>query len=121
MATATAISNARPPLRVPVNFQGYPVPVPALDWANGQAVTVGSSSTQSSAFDTANDRIVEACANADTWISVGTNPTAAKSAGSQFLGKGNVRYVYVPANNLIAVLQDSTGGVCGLVPALNIT
>lgn len=118
MATSTAISNDRPRVRVPVTVEKPGIPVPALDWANGQAVAVATPSAQSSVFDAINDRIVEVSSNTDCWYSVGTNPTATKGAGSQFCAKGALRYVYVPFNNKMAFLQDAASGEAAAIPAL---
>lgn len=118
MATPTSISAARPTVRCPVGQNGVPVPCIALDFANGQEVAVGAASAASAVFDASNDRVVEMCADTDTWYTVGASPTASIGAGSQFLPAGTVRYVYVGAGNAIAVIQASAAGHCGMIPSL---
>lgn len=124
MATPTAISNARPIHRAArLGDAAFPGTL-ALDWANGQAVSLSGSSAQSAVFDSANDRIVYASVGGAStvlgcWITVGANPTAAASAGSMWLAQGAGPVpIYVPAGLLVAALQGATAGTLSLVPAL---
>jgi len=87
-------------------------------------MTLSGSSGQSTAFDATNDRIV-ACSvgGASTvggcWVTVGTNPTAAASAGSMWIGQSSGPVpVYVPAGMLIAGVQGQTAGTLSMIPAL---
>lgn len=108
--------------RTPVGPGGTGIPVIALDWAHGQVVAIGAASAASAVFSTQHDCTVELCCSTDTWYTVGEVPTAAASAaGNQFIASGSVRYVYVPANQKIAVIQASAGGNAGMVPGLQET
>jgi hypothetical protein len=124
MALSTAVSAVRPPhrtARLGDNAYGGAL---ALDWANGQALTLGASSVQSTAFDTANDRIVMVSVGGGSgvvgaWIAVGANPTATAGAGNMWIPQQNGPVpVYVPAGMLIAGLQGATAGTLSLIPAL---
>ena len=121
MATPTITSADRPRVRCAITISNDPVPVPALDWANGQLVAASGTSAQSAVVDASNDRLVEMSTSSAIYYTLGTNPTAAKSAGSTYLAAGAMRYVYVPLNNKIAVLQDSAGGNVTIIPALILT
>ena len=119
MAVSTLISNARPrhrAARLPVEaFQG----ALALDWANGQVVTPGGSSAQSTAFDANNDRIVFVATSAATaWVTVAANPTASTGAAGNMpiLTTQPAQPIYVPAGMLIAAIAAS--GNISMIPAL---
>lgn len=129
MAASTVISNARPSHRTArVSQDGAFQGGLALDWANGQLITLTGTSQQSTAFDTANDRIVMvSVGGASTvvggWISVGTNPSAGSgvtpSAGAQWVSQNAPPVpVYVPAGMLIAGLQGANAGSLSMIPAL---
>jgi hypothetical protein len=125
MATPTTISSqpavVRTVLGVSVGRTLPPVtvPVPALDFANGQAVAAGAASAASAAFDAANDRLVELCSSTDAYYTVAASPTAvAATAGNQLLPAGTVRYVYVGMGNKIAVIQSTASGTVQMVPAI---
>lgn len=92
---------------------------PRLDWANGQVVAVGASSAASTAFNATFNTLVELSATTNCWYTVALSPTAAAhTAGNQYLTAGAVRYVYVPAGWLIAVIEDTAGGYIGMLPVL---
>lgn len=124
MATSTVISGARTSHRAARTdldaFQG----TLALDWANGQAVSLSGTSAQSNVFDSKNDRIVFASVGGAStvvgcWISVGTNPTASAGAGSMWVSQdGPPVPIYVPAGMLVAGLQGASAGTLSLIPAL---
>ena len=91
----------------------------ALDWANGQAITIGAASAAGNVFDAKNDLIVMVSANAACWITVAVAPVAAKAAGSMSIpASGQPVPIYVPAGMTIAVIQDSSSGIMSAVPAL---
>src|SRR5712664_3195709 len=98
----------------------------ALDWANGQAISLSGSSQQSAAFDTTFDRVVlcsvgGASTVVGCWIAVGTNPVASAGAGSMWIAQSALPTpVYVPAGMLIAGLQGATAGTLSVIPALNL-
>lgn len=120
MATALTVAAQRPQVRTAVAFGNQSVPTPALDWNNGLSVTIAGSSAQSAVVDAANDRLVELCCTTNSWYAVGANPTAAPHvAGSHFIPTGQLRYVYVPANAVIALIQDTAGGFASILPALS--
>src|SRR5690348_17053925 len=86
------------------------VPVPLLDWPNGQTIAVSGTSAKSVAYSPAAavrqdagtpDVIWEVISTTDCWITLGTNPTAAKgAAGSHLLPASTLRYIYIPNGNL---------------------
>jgi len=118
MANPTAL-GVRPQVRTATTINMEPVPVVALDWANGIVVAAGAASAASAVIDASNDRIVEASSNTDCWIKIGTTPTAvAATAGNAFLAGGSVRYLYVPAGMKVAAIQSSASGTVGLLPAV---
>jgi hypothetical protein len=124
MATPTPINGGRTQHRAARlatdAFQG----ALALDWANGQAISLSGSSQQSDVFDTVNDRIVYvsvggAATVLGTWIAVGPSPTAAASAGALWIAQGSGPVpIYVPAGMVIAALQGGSAGVLSMVAAL---
>jgi hypothetical protein len=124
MATPTAVAAARPAHRTARLADNAFTGALALDWANAQALALGSASVQSATFDPVNDRIVMvSVGGASTvlgaWIAVGANPTAAAAAGSMWIAQGAAPVpVYVPAGMLVAGLQGATAGTLALVPAL---
>lgn len=97
-----------------------PIAVPALDYANGQAVAVGASSAASTVFDANFDRVVSLSSSTACWYQIGATPTAIAGAGSEYLPAGIPPHlVYVGAGNKIAVIQASAGGTISMVPALS--
>lgn len=124
MATSTVISGARPTHRVArVSSEGFQGCL-ALDWANGQAVTLSGTHAESAAFDALNDRVVMvsvggASTVGGAWITVGTAPVATAGAGSMWVPQSNEAVpVYVPAGMLISGLQGQTAGTLSMIPAL---
>lgn len=113
-----------PPLHTPQGSSPTVVPVVELDWTvNGQSLSIGSPSSQSAVFNASNDTVVECCFTTDLWYSVGISPTASTgnpAVPSQFLPSSTVRYVYVPANNVMAFIQNLSSGSGGVFPALTI-
>lgn len=89
----------------------------ALDWANGQVVAAGVTSTASNVFDANFDRVVEICGSAACWYTVGTAPVATNGTkGSQYLPMGVFNRILVPAGQKIAVITSGTSGNVGLIP-----
>jgi hypothetical protein len=74
----------------------------------GQAVAIGGSSTQSSAFDTA-ARAVRVYVSADAWVEIGANPTAVVNT-SFFMPAGRVEYFQCAGSDKVAVLQGTGAG-----------
>lgn len=97
---------------------------PSLNWGNGKMVPVGAASAQSDTFNPSGDALVWVSVTTDAWITVGNAgavtgaAVAQKAAGSSFIGAKTGQWVYVPAGQVIAVLQDSAGGFMTAVPAL---
>lgn len=129
MAVSTVISNPRPSHRTArVSQDGAFQGTLALDWANGQILTLTGTSQQSAAFDATNDRIVMvSVGGASTvvggWIMVGTAPSAGTgvtpSTGAQWISQNAPPVaVYVPAGMLIAGLQGANAGSLSMIPAL---
>lgn len=120
MATPTVISGPRPQHKTARGGDNAIDGAMALDWANGQAVSVGGGSLQSAAFDTKFDRLVMVSTDGNCWIAVGANPTASAGAGSMYVSASAQPFpVYVPAGDLVAVIQDGAAtGKCSLIPAL---
>lgn len=123
MAASTAVSSQRPP-HTSARLGDNAHQMPALDWANGQAIALGAVSVQSVAFDANNDRLVYvsvggASTVVGAWISVGVNPTATAGAGSLWIPQGNGPVpIYVPAGMLIAGIQGAAAGTLSMIPAL---
>jgi hypothetical protein len=126
MAASTVISSPRPSHRTArVSQDGAFQGALALDFANGQAVTLsGTSAPVTNAFDASNDRIVMcSVGGASTvvgcWITVDTIPVATAGAGSMWIPQGGPPVpVYVPANMKIAGIQGAAGGTLSMIPAL---
>ena len=116
MAASTAVSNLRTRHRaawVGDNaFQG----ALALDWANGQVISPAGSSVQSSAFDTANDRIVYVSTTATIWVTVAPNPTAVTAGAGNMVILSTMppTPIYVPAGMLVAAIGTAS---VSLIPA----
>lgn len=124
MATSTAISSFRPNVRTAITISNESVPTPALDWNNGQVIVTSGSSAACSAFDTKNDRLVEASTSAALYYTVGpaATVTAVKgAAGTQYFAAGSLRYIYIPMGMAVAAIQDSAAGNMTLIPALQST
>lgn len=122
MALSTVISAGRTAHRTArVSGNGFQGTL-ALDWANGQATVISTTSLQTSVFDATFDRIVYCSPGVTTacWITVGTNPTASSSAaGNMLIPAAQAPIpVYVPANNVIAVIGTGSGGSLMTLPAL---
>jgi hypothetical protein len=123
MALSTVVSGIRPRHRTArvaaESYQG----MLALDWANGQAISLAAGNAQSSVFDTSNDRIVMcSVGGASTvggcWITVAVNPTATAGAGSMWIPQSEPVPIYVPAGMKVGAIQGQTGGTLALIPAL---
>jgi hypothetical protein len=84
-----------------------------LNWAGGQVVALGATSAQSPALQA---RLAAVSASQNCWISAGANPTAAKAAGSFYLGTGQIMYVPLQPGWKIAALQDSAAGTLSIIP-----
>lgn len=84
-----------------------------------QYITVGATSTQSSAVGVNTNRVV-LVTNTNCWISVGDNPTASKAAGSFYMSAGAQSYPIsvVGGTTKIAVLQDSGAGVISIIESI---
>src|SRR5262245_965890 len=91
------------------------LPAPDLNWASGTTVALGAASAQSSALQA---RLALVSATQNCWIAAGTNPTAAKSAGSFYLGAGQIIYVPLQPGWKIAALQDSAAGTLSIIPCV---
>lgn len=75
-----------------------------------QFVAIGAASTQSAVVGAGRNRVVM-IPTVDCWIALGTNPTAAKAAGSFFLAAGSQSYPIsvTGGTSRIAVLTDAAG------------
>ena len=86
---------------------GYPT---AFKLGDTQSVSVGASSTQSTALDNnmCYYRVISSC---DTHIQIGENPTA--TTGSTLLPAYTTEYFFIPESMKIAVLKfGSQTGTC---------
>ena len=72
-----------------------------------QGLTTTGTSQQCAAF-TANVSIVRVAVNQDTYLAIGTNPTA--TVNSLLMPAGSVEFFAVDSTDLIAVLQVSVAG-----------
>jgi len=78
-----------------------------------QNITTSGSSQASSAVGS-NTSIVRIAVNADTYVAVGSNPTATSS--SMMMPSGAVEFIAVTAGtDKVAVLQVSAAGVASIV------
>ena len=133
MALSQSKSAQAPTVRIACGATpGTAVPVPLLDWPNGQVLAIGSGSGISSTYvpspaagsfvNALPDTIWEICGTADAWYTIGTAPTAqAQAAGNSFLPASTLRYVYIPAGNFLAVTYNSSGtasGFLAMIPAV---
>lgn len=104
-------------LVTPIANSPYSLPAIQLNCPSSQSVTIGASSTPSTAVG---GTCVRLCATSDCWINVGGNPTATTGAGSTFLPAGVVEYLKVNATDLIAVIQNSAAGALSITPGLEL-
>lgn len=89
----------------------------SYDYANGQKVTVGAASAQSSSISSSNEVMLHA--TTDCYVRVGSNPTAADSAGSFPMTAGEKFHIRITPGELIAVIQDSDAGALFILPVLD--
>jgi hypothetical protein len=93
---------------------GYVLPYPEADTTQVLAFT-GTSAQSSTLAATSN--MITLTATAACWIAIGTNPTAAKAAGSFYL-PANYPVSYSVKRNTglkIAALQDAAAGTLSIV------
>lgn len=74
---------------------------------SSQGLTTTGASQQAAAFTSAVS-IVRVAVNQDTYVAIGTNPTA--TANSLMMPAGSVEFFAVDPTDLIAVLQVSVAG-----------
>ena len=86
------------------------------DYANGQKVAVGASSVQSSAVNS--DEIL-VHSDVACFINVGSNPTAADSAGNLPLAAGEKFHLRVEPGQLVAVIMSSSSGSLYILPVMD--
>lgn len=126
MANPTTIASVPVAVRTPIalsiqrSLPPFSLPVPALDFNNGQTASISASAFSSSIFDASNDRVVEITCNVDCFYTVGPSASSTASAvsGSTFLAAGSLRYVYVGAGNIISVTQSTATGSLYMIPTL---
>lgn len=102
---------------IPHTPLGQAIPIASSDTA--QNVSIGASSTQSSAVG-AGTEAVRLCSDVTCWYATGSDPTAATDAsgGSRRLPADVVEIVGVPKSGKIAVIQDSTSGTLNIAEAI---
>jgi len=79
----------------------------AYKFINVQNITTSGSSQQSSAFGD-DTRIIRVATTQDTYIELGTNPTATTS--SFLMPAGSIEFLRVNPSSKIAVIQVTTAG-----------
>lgn len=84
------------------------------EWASGQKIAVGASSAQSSAISAAE---VMLQADTDCFINVGSNPTAADSAGSFPLLAGEKFHLQITDGYKVAVIRKTADGSLYILPS----
>ena len=91
----------------------------ALTMQAEQVVAVGATSAQSAAVQSSTNRVT-LTSTTGAWISFGTNPTAAPSAGSIYLPPNVVSppYAVTPGTTKIAVIQASAAGTLSIQESL---
>lgn len=82
---------------------------------SGDFEAVGAVSAQFSTLGMLTGHWYVYTASTDSWIQQGANPTAAKSAGSMFVAKGQPVLLDGAQGPKLAVLQDTAGGNASLV------
>ena len=93
------------------------LPAPKLDWGNGAVLAVSNVAANTAVINANLSTVVEMCGTTDVWYKVGLTAGVA-SNGSQFLAAGSLRYVYVEANTIVSIVQNSATGNVSLVPVL---
>lgn len=108
-----------PGLHTPKGSQQIDMPWPQLDWGNGQALTLGSSSGQLNVYPPG-ETVWQIITTQSCWYTVDTSPTAQSgTAKSSFLPSGiEPLYVYVPQGMRFAALTTAASGTFVAVPAL---
>lgn len=92
------------------------LPVPQLDFGNGAVMSVSNVAANTAVINANLATVVEMCGTTDVWYKVGLT-AAVSTNGSQFLAAGSLRYVYVPANTIVSLVQSTATGNVALVPA----
>jgi hypothetical protein len=85
---------------------GNAIPALGLDTAlttGSQTLDGSAASASSTVFDSKHHRVIRVACVDDTWLKVGTAPTAVLEEGAFFPG-GSVEYVNVHKNEKIAVI-----------------
>ncbi len=86
----------------------------AYDFSTAQKVVTGAASAQSGAL-ASNEVLLSATAN--MYINIGSNPTAASTAGNLWLAAGAFFHLQVtPGVDKIAAIQDSAAGALFIIP-----
>lgn len=86
-----------------------PLPIYRFDFAAGQKVALTTASAQSAAIDA---QAIAIIADADAWITVGTNPTAAATtAGNWLLKAGAELRLKITPGDKVAGVTGTTGAL----------